>query len=73
MVKGTRQGISINGRKLYNNDFVEELQIKDHNCEINLNGDKVLNKISAKWKALRQFALHKIFGQIKKSKSEITN
>ena len=52
-------------------DFVEELLNKGFiTAEISLNGDKVLNKISAKMeKALRQFALNKIFGQIKKSKS----
>ena len=40
------------------------------NTEISADGDKVLNQISAKMeKALRQFALNKIFGKIKKSKS----
>ena len=52
-------------------DFIEDLLQKGFiNAEISLDGDKTLNKISAKMeKALRKFALKKIFGKIKKSRS----
>mgnify|MGYP001365533010 FL=1 len=52
-------------------DFIEDLLNKGFiTAEISVDGDKSLNKISAKMeKALRKFALKKIFGQIKKSKS----
>ena len=52
-------------------DFIEELLQKGFiNAEISSDGDKTLNKISAKMeKALRKFALKKIFGKIKKSRS----
>tara|TARA_B100000524_G_scaffold150734_1_gene76288 strand:+ start:847 stop:1974 length:1128 start_codon:yes stop_codon:yes gene_type:complete len=52
-------------------DFIEDLLQKGFiNAEISSDGDKTLNKISAKMeKALRKFALKKIFGKIKKSRS----
>ena len=52
-------------------DFIEDLLNKGFvTAEISTDGDKSLNKISAKMeKALRKFALKKIFGQIKKSRS----
>ena len=52
-------------------DFIDDLLNKDYiTAEISSAGDKTSNKISAKMeKALRKFALKKIFGQIKKSKS----
>ena len=52
-------------------DFIEDLLNKGYiQAEINSDGDKTFNKISAKMeKALRKFALKKIFGQIKKSRS----
>ena len=52
-------------------DFIEDLLQKGFiNAEISSDGDKTLNKISAKMeKALRKFALKKIFGQLKKSRS----
>ena len=52
-------------------DFIEDLLNKGFvTAEISPDGDKTLNKISAKMeKALRKFALKKIFGQIKKSRS----
>ena len=52
-------------------DFIEDLLNKGFvTAEISPDGDKALNKISAKMeKALRKFALKKIFGQIKKSRS----
>ena len=52
-------------------DFIEDLLNKGYiQAEINSDGDKTYNKISAKMeKALRKFALKKIFGQIKKSRS----
>ena len=52
-------------------DFIEDLLNKGYiQAEISSEGDKTLNKISAKMeKALRKFALNKIFGQIKKSRS----
>ena len=51
-------------------DFIEDLLNKGFvTAEISPDGDKALNKISAKMeKALRKFALKKIFGQIKKSR-----
>ena len=47
-------------------DFIEDLLQKGFiNAEISSDGDKTLNKISAKMeKALRKFALKKIFGKI---------
>ena len=52
-------------------DFIEDLLQKGFiNAEISSEGDKTLNKISAKMeKALRKFALKKIFGKIKKSRA----
>jgi len=52
-------------------DFIEDLLQKGFiNAEISSDGDKTLNKISAKMeKALRKFALKKIFGKIRKSRS----
>ena len=52
-------------------DFIEDLLNKGYiQAEISSEGDKTFNKISAKMeKALRKFALKKIFGQIKKSRS----
>tara|TARA_Y100000768_G_C23933419_1_gene661309 strand:- start:113 stop:1240 length:1128 start_codon:yes stop_codon:yes gene_type:complete len=52
-------------------DFIDDLLNKGYiTAEISSDGDKTSNKISAKMeKALRKFALKKIFGQIKKSKS----
>ena len=52
-------------------DFIEDLLNKGYiQAEISSDGDKTFNKISAKMeKALRKFALKKIFGQIKKSRS----
>ena len=52
-------------------DFIEDLLQRGFiNAEISPDGDKTLNKISAKMeKALRKFALKKIFGQLKKSRS----
>ena len=52
-------------------DFVEDLLQKGFiKAEISSDGDKTLNKISAKMeKALRKFALKKIFGKIKKSRA----
>ena len=52
-------------------DFIEDLLNKGFiTAEISPEGDKSFNKISAKMeKALRKFALKKIFGQIKKSRS----
>lgn len=52
-------------------DFIDDLLNKDYiTAEISSGGNKTSNKISAKMeKALRKFALKKIFGQIKKSKS----
>ena len=52
-------------------DFIEDLLQKGFiNAEISSDGDKTLNKISAKMeKALRKFALKKIFGKIKKSRA----
>ena len=52
-------------------DFIDDLLNKGFiTAEISTDGDKTSNKISAKMeKALRKFALKKIFGQIKKSKS----
>ena len=52
-------------------DFIEDLLNKGYiQAEISSQGDKTFNKISAKMeKALRKFALKKIFGQIKKSRS----
>jgi len=52
-------------------DFIDDLLNKGYiTAEISTDGDKTSNKISAKMeKALRKFALKKIFGQIKKSKS----
>ena len=52
-------------------DFIDDLLNKGYiTTEISSDGDKTSNKISAKMeKALRKFALKKIFGQIKKSKS----
>ena len=52
-------------------DFIEDLLNKGYiQAEISSDGDKTYNKISAKMeKALRKFALKKIFGQIKKSRS----
>ncbi len=52
-------------------DFIDDLLNKGYiAAEISTDGDKTSNKISAKMeKALRKFALKKIFGQIKKSKS----
>ncbi len=52
-------------------DFIEDLLQKGFiNAEISSQGDKTLNKISAKMeKALRKFALKKIFGKIKKSRA----
>ena len=52
-------------------DFIEDLLQKGFiNAEISSDGHKTLNKISAKMeKALRKFALKKIFGKIKKSRS----
>ena len=52
-------------------DFIEDLLNKGFiTAEISPEGDKGLNKISSKMeKALRKFALKKIFGQIKKSRS----
>ncbi len=52
-------------------DFIEDLLNKGFiTSEISPDGDKSFNKISAKMeKALRKFALKKIFGQIKKSRS----
>ena len=52
-------------------DFIDDLLNKGYiTAEISTDGDKNSNKISAKMeKALRKFALKKIFGQIKKSKS----
>ena len=51
-------------------DFIEDLLNKGYiQAEISSDGDKTYNKISAKMeKALRKFALKKIFGQIKKSR-----
>ena len=48
-------------------DFIEDLLNKGYiQAEISSNGDKTYNKISAKMeKALRKFALKKIFGQIR--------
>ena len=52
-------------------DFIEDLLNKGYiQAEISSEGDKTFNKISAKMeKALRKFALKKIFGQIKKSRT----
>ena len=52
-------------------DFIEDLLNRGYiKAEISSEGDKTFNKISAKMeKALRKFALKKIFGQIKKSRS----
>ena len=52
-------------------DFIEDLLNKGFvTAEISPEGEKTFNKISAKMeKALRKFALKKIFGQIKKSRS----
>jgi len=52
-------------------DFIEDLLNKGYiQAEISSEGDKAFNKISAKMeKALRKFALNKIFGKIKKSRS----
>ena len=52
-------------------DFIEDLLNMGYiQAEISSDGDKTYNKISAKMeKALRKFALKKIFGQIKKSRS----
>ena len=52
-------------------DFIDDLLQRGFiNAEISPDGDKTLNKISAKMeKALRKFALKKIFGQLKKSRS----
>ena len=51
-------------------DFIDELLNKGFiSTEINTTGGKELMKITSKMeKALRKFALKKIFGQIKKSK-----